>query len=123
MRGTVRSPGMVVLLVIVTCGIYAIVWFFRTLNEMREAGYGPTANTPLTDFLVIIATCGLYALFMDYRISKSIVEMQEALGLPPHDTSTLCVILDVLGLRIVTIALHQNELNKVWSAVAADEDS
>lgn len=52
---TKRSPGMVLVLTIVTLGIYGIVWMVKTKNEMVSAG----ADIP-TAWLIIIPIANLY---------------------------------------------------------------
>ncbi len=54
-----RSPVTVVLLSLITCGIYAIVWYVQTKEEMNALGAGiPTA------WLLIIPLVNLYWLWM-----------------------------------------------------------
>src|SRR4051794_38191507 len=105
-----RSPGIVILLSIVTCGIYHVYWYFATLREMRDANHSPTGNAPWVDFLIALITLGLYGLYVDYRIGKEIVEMQAERGLRENDTSLLAIVLDLLGLGVVATALQQTEL-------------
>jgi hypothetical protein len=113
-----RSPGLVILLSIVTCGIYHIYWYFATLGELRDAGHSPTGNAPWVDFLIAVITLGLYGLYVDYRLGKEIVEMQAQRGLRENDTSLLALLLDLLGLGVVASGLQQNELNRIWQASA-----
>ncbi len=115
-RGTVRSPGLVVLFAIITCGIYIIYWYFKTLGELRDAGHSPTGNPPMLDFLIALITCGIYGIFVDYRISKTLVELQTARGLPINDTAVLVILLDIFGLGVIGSAIQQSELNKIWSS-------
>jgi hypothetical protein len=64
-----------------------------------------------------VTTCrGIYGIYVDYRISKVLVEMQPRAGLPVNDVSTLVVVLDIFGLSVVTSAIHQSELDRIWTA-------
>jgi hypothetical protein len=108
---------MVVVLTLVTCGVYWIYWFFQTQDELRVTGYPSTANTTVTDFLVCLVTCGAYAIFVDWRTAKSIAEMQDHLGLHINDRAIMATIFNLVGLRIVSMAILQNELNRVWNAI------
>jgi hypothetical protein len=119
MKGTVRSPGMVVLLSIVTCGLYLVNWYFKTLDEMREAGFAATGNSTMVDFLLTLLACSIYGIYVDYRISKALVAMQQGAGLPVNDVSLIVIILDVFGFTVITSAIHQSELNKIWTKAAA----
>ena len=44
-----RNPLMVLILIIITFGIYALVWMVKTKNEMNELG----ANIPTAWFIII----------------------------------------------------------------------
>ena len=52
---TKRSPISVVLLALITCGIYGIVWYVQTKGEMNRLG----ASIP-TAWLLIIPFVNLY---------------------------------------------------------------
>jgi hypothetical protein len=52
---TKRSPGTVLILTIITLGIYGLVWFVKTKNEMVSAG----ADIP-TAWLLIVPIANLY---------------------------------------------------------------
>ncbi len=120
MRGTERSPGLVVLLSILTCGIYLIYWYVQTLSELNGTGHSPTGNSPLMDFLITLVTCGVYRIYVDYRMSKSILELQRERAVPPNDTATLVVLLDIFLLGFVAPGVLQSELNKIWLQSAGD---
>ncbi|HEY7061228.1 MAG TPA: DUF4234 domain-containing protein [Chloroflexota bacterium] len=117
--GTVRSPGLVLLFSIITCGIYHVYWYFATLSEMAAADHSPTGNSPWLDFLIAVVTLGIYGMYVDYRIGKEIIEMQAERNLRENDTSVLAVALDLFGLGVVATALQQNELNRIWGARAS----
>ena len=116
--GTIRSPGLVLLFSIITCGIYHVYWYFATLYEMRAAGHSPTGNSPWLDFLIAVVTLGIYGLYVDYRIGKEILELQAQRHLRENDTAVLAVVLDLFGLGVVASALQQNELNRIWGSDA-----
>lgn len=61
-----RSGGMVVLLTIVTCGIYKLFWLYRTTDELRAAT-GDTSLNPGIDVLLTVVTCGLWGVFVEFR--------------------------------------------------------
>jgi hypothetical protein len=116
---TERSPALVLLFSVVTCGIYHVYWYFATLFEMRDAGHSPTGNSPWLDFLFAVVTLGLYGFYVDYRIGKELLDMQAERGLRENDTSIIAVVLDIFGLGVVASALQQSELNRVWGSGAA----
>jgi hypothetical protein len=116
MSGSVRSPGLLILFSILTCGIYLIYWYFQTYGDLQRNGQPPTGHSAGIDFLLVIITLGIYGIFVDYRISKSLVELQRAAMLPINDTATVVIVLDVFGLGVIGSAVHQSELNRVWAA-------
>jgi hypothetical protein len=116
--GKERSPALVLLFSIITCGIYHVYWYFAVLYEMRDAGHSPTGNSPWLDFLIAVVTLGLYGFYVDYRIGKEILELQAERGLRENDTSVMAVVLDIFGLGVVASALQQSELNRVWGSRA-----
>ena len=117
--GKDRSPALVLLFSIVTCGIYHVYWYFAVLYELRDVGHSPTGNDPWLDFLLAVVTLGLYGFYVDYRIGKVILELQAERGLRENDTSIIAVVLDVVGLGVVASTLQQSELNTVWGSRAA----
>src|ERR1700724_2814644 len=55
--GKVRGPGTVILLSIVTLGIYGVVWQYKTFKEMKDhsgAGLGGVVGLLLAIFLSIV---------------------------------------------------------------------
>src|SRR5260370_27882633 len=90
--GKERSPALVLLFSIVTCGIYHVYWYFAVLYEMRDAGHSPTGNSPWLDFLLAVVTFGLYGLYVDYRLRKEILELAAECGLRGHDTSFIALL-------------------------------
>ena len=64
-------------------------------------------------FLFTLITCGIYSLFWAYKLGKDIQIAQEKHNIPATDNSTLYVILNLIGLSIVTYCLAQNEVNNM----------
>lgn len=103
------------LLSLVTCGIYGIYVMYQMSMELRNALNREDIN-PQTDLILTIVTCGLYGIYLVYRNSKLLVELQQRVGLPENDISTMSIVLAVVGLYIVSLYMVQQELNKVWQA-------
>jgi len=94
-----RDPLMVVVLSIVTLGIYSLVWFVRTKGEMNTQG----AEIP-TAWLIIIPFVGLYWMWKFCNGVEKVTKggMSAAVGF------LLLYLLGPIGEAIV-----QSELNKV----------
>lgn len=76
---------------------------------------GERRELPMTILLTFV-TCGIYGMFLCYKYPKLINEMQAKRGLPVNDISTVTLLLAVFGLNIVSFAMMQNELNKIWES-------
>ena len=102
------------ILSLITCGLFTIYWFIvlagdiRTLRESSEPRGG-------FDFIIGLLTCGIYTLVCYYRYPKFIVEIQEKKGKPVNDIAVLSLVLGFF-FGIVSMALMQNEVNKLVSA-------
>ena len=96
---THRNPISVVLLPIVTLGIYYLVWYVSTKNEMNERG----ANIP-TAWLLIIPIVNW---FWMWEFSKG-VEVVTNKGMGAGSAFVLLLFLGTIGGAIV-----QSNLNKV----------
>jgi hypothetical protein len=114
-RGERREIGMLVLLTLVTCGIYGIIWWYKMFGEIA-ADLGRTDINPALEIVLIYLTCGLYGMFLAYKYPRLINEMQAKRGLPVNDFSTVSLILAIFGLGFVSFCLMQVELNKIWES-------
>ena len=63
-----KSILMVILLTIITCGIYSLFWLYQTTQDLTE--YSEDYRlTPGMSVLLTIITCGLYQIYWWYRIA------------------------------------------------------
>jgi Domain of unknown function (DUF4234) len=120
------SPALVLILSIVTCGLYLIYWYYSVYSDLNQLdGRTPTGNAYFIDFLLMIVTCGIWGIYVDYRISQQLNELQEKAGLAANDTTALVIILDVAAYvtiaftYMISSAIQQDQLNKVMNALAA----
>lgn len=107
-----------VILSIVTCGIYALVWFFNIVNDLNTAAPSPDDKTPGTVLLLTIVTCGIYGFIWAYKAGEKVDRIRTQNGEAPSSSATTYLILSIFGLSIVTYCLIQTELNKVASIPA-----
>ena len=108
-----RSVGMCVVLSIITCGIYGIYWYYCLNEDINEVTGRPGTSGGMV-ILFSIITCNIYGLFWDYTAGNKVGEIQEYDGRTRDSyLGILYLLLDFFGLGIVTMALIQNELNKV----------
>ncbi len=105
-----RDIVVCVLLSIVTCGIYGIIWFIQLTDDMKTVS-GDNSLSGGRDFLLTLITCGIYGYYWAYKMGKAEVVAKTNNNLPSNDNSILYLILQIVGLGIVNYCLMQNELN------------
>lgn len=116
-----REPALVLVLSIVTFGLYLPFWYHSVYEDLQTlGGRTPTGHGYWLDFLFVILTLAIYGIWVDYRISQQITELEERSGLgPAQDTSIIAVILDVAAYftvfftNFVTSAIHQDQINRL----------
>lgn len=101
-----------VLLTIVTCGIYGIIWFINLTDDIAKLAEDSELSGGKA-FLFTLLTCGIYGIYWAYKIGKDIYEVQNKRNLPATDNSVLYLVLELFGLGIVTYCLAQSEVNKL----------
>jgi hypothetical protein len=92
---TPRSSGMVIVLIVVTCGIYGYIWLYKTSDELRVAT-GDQSINPATDILLSVVTCGIWYVYAMYRNTKKCYEVFRAMNFPREDKSTIVLICALL---------------------------
>ena len=116
-----REPALVLVLSIITFGVYLPFWYHGVYEDLAELnGRTPTGHGFWLDFFFVIITFGIYGIWVDYQISQQIAEFEDRSGLgPAQDTSIIAVILDVAGYatgfftNVVTSAIQQDQLNRL----------
>ncbi len=101
-----------VILSIVTCGIYALVWFINLTDDISYASDDNSVSGGMALLLTII-TCGIYGIYWSYKMGKLIASAQEKRGMRVQDNSVLYLVLDIVGLGIVNYCLMQSDLNEI----------
>lgn len=115
--GKIRGTGMCILLAIVTFGIYSIVWFYQTHNEMkRHSGQGIGGGLALVLALFI-------SIVMPYLTSGEVGGLYERAGhaKPVSATTGLWYfpgMLIVVG-PLVWFIKTNGALNEYWKSVGA----
>src|SRR5947209_2762691 len=59
--GQERSIGMCILLTLVTCGIYGIVWMYQIGTDLKNV-LGRDEPNPGLDIILSLVTCGIWGL-------------------------------------------------------------
>lgn len=116
LKGNERSVFSVIFLTIITCGIYNLYWIYATTNETND--YLEDGDTSGVMVLIYnLLTCGIYGVYWYYKMGKRIQAIQEKSGNYGNDDSVLYLILCIFGLGIVSNAIIQSNLNKIWERI------
>ena len=100
-----------ILLSIVTCGIYGIIWFVNLTDDSKRLHNDGTASGGMA-FLLTLITCGIYNIYWSYKIGKRMSDAGKDHGVVVNDNSVLYLVLSLFGLSIVNYCLIQSDLNK-----------
>ena len=109
----VISVGTSVILTIITCGIYGLVWQYKQMKVLnswlnrKEYSFGKW-------LLLGIITCGIYGVYNEYKMARGIIEVQQQNKLLVNNVATICLIMTLIGLGIVSMAIQQSEINKFY---------
>lgn len=106
-----KNVAVCVILSIVTCGIYGLIWFIGLTDDASRVDDDPTLSGGKALLLTII-TCGIYGIYWNYKMGKSIYDAGVKKNVTVSDNSLLYLILSIIGLGIVNYCLMQNDLNK-----------
>ena len=107
-----RNIVTCILLSLVTCGIYGIVWFINMTDDVAYLSEDPEMSGGKA-FLFTLITCGIYSFFCAYKMGKNVYRAQLKRNITASDNSVLYVILQVFGLGIVNYCLIQNDINNM----------
>ena len=100
---TQRSVATVILLPLVTFGIYAIYWYVSTKNEMNQRG----ADIP-SAWLLIVPIAGIYWLYCYYKAAEQATSgAVSGIGM---------FIISLIGLSLIASAICQSSYNKLAAA-------
>lgn len=104
-----RSVGLVIILSIVTCGIYALYWTFVTMKALDEEG-GASNMSFVVQFILLFFYVG-YILF-GINADANINAIKQKKGMPTADNKVLWLVLGLV-FPIALIALVQSEINNI----------
>lgn len=106
-----RSVGLCIVLSIITCGIYGLYWFICLNDDVNTVTGKPGTGGGMALVLTIV-TCGIYGIYWAYKMGDKLDQARAEHGAPTGSLAILYLVLNLLGLSIVTWALIQSEINK-----------
>lgn len=109
-----RNIAVVIILSIVTCGIYDLVWLWGTINGLDAEGQSSNMS-PVVQFILMFLYIGfiIFALNADANLNA----IKAKRGLPTSDNKVLYIVLGIF-VPVVLVCLVQNEINKLTPAQA-----
>ncbi len=110
---TKRNVVTNILLTIVTCGIWGIVWMIQLVDDVNAATRSTDAPSGGMVFLLNMVTCGIYMLFWFYKAGDRLDTARAAHGLSSKDRGMMYLLLSLFGLGLVSFALIQSDLNEI----------
>ena len=112
-----RNIALCIILSIVTCGIYGLIWFIHLSDDTNLVTTPPTNGKPHTSggmaLLLTIVTCGIYGYYWAYKQGEKLDNAKAARVLPVSNQSVIYLVLEIVGLGIVGWALMQSQLNEM----------
>ncbi|MGH4123431.1 MAG: DUF4234 domain-containing protein [Clostridium sp.] len=127
MKGITRSVAGLIIFTILTCGIYHMYWMYVTTNEVNQFLCEEDTSGGMVLVFSII-TCGIYALYWYYNMGKKLqvaqcrdfgksIDNNNNNNNNNNDDSVLYLLLSLFGFAIVSSAIIQANLNKVWGRI------
>ncbi len=107
-----RNIALCIVLSLVTCGIYGLIWFVFLTDDTNTV-WGKPGTSGGMAILLTIVTCGIYSFYWAYKQGEKLDEVKQAKGLPSGNSGILYLLLSFFGLGIVAYALMQDSLNKL----------
>lgn len=107
-----KSIPLCIILSIVTCGIYGIIWFVNLTDDTNTVS-NQQGTTGIVALLLTIVTCHIYGWYWCYKQGEKIDAAKNEKGIPSSNSAILYLVLSLFGLDVIAWALMQDSLNKL----------
>ncbi len=114
-----RSVAAVVILSIITCGIYAVYWSYVVTTDLQKES-GVQKIPPVLTMLLMLFVSAAGGGLLGWDCNETINAIKAKRGVQTQDNTVLWIVFGVL-LNVVTIGLIQNEINHLPEAPKAEE--
>lgn len=109
-----KNIALCIVLCIVTCGIYSIIWFISMVDDLNYASGQTNEYSGGIVFLLSLVTCGIYMIYWMYKAGEKVNIIRQARGIYSDNTTGLIyMVLALFCLSIISCCLIQNELNQI----------
>jgi|GEM_PF-599394 len=105
-----KNIAVCIILAIVTCSIYMWFWMYNMIKKIRMLA---NDTSDMVGEYLLLMLVPYYNIYWVYTRGKKISEEAARRGIQITDNSVLYLILNLLGLSIVSYAMMQNDLNKL----------
>ena len=114
--GKTQNAITVILLSIVTCGIYGIYWLYTAINDINSATDQKIIDNP-TMYLVLSIICFPFYWVTLYKIDKALAELCPKEGVTYKENFMLWILLAVLAGIGTFFAMFNviDAFNAVWA--------
>jgi hypothetical protein len=113
-RDAIVPIGIGLLLCLVTCGIYYLVWQYKQM-QILNAFLGRNEFSFFLWVVLTILTFGLFGIYYEYKMAKGINDVQQMLGQRVnHDLALISVFLFVVGVGVGSVAIQQTDINNFY---------
>ena len=110
--GKKRNPVVVLLLSIITFGIYFLVWYYKSNEELKTVS-GEDYASLLWTLLFILPLIGLISV---WKFAKHIETVEKKKGMAqPRGAIVTFLMMAIPLVNIIGLVLTQAEINKIWS--------
>ncbi len=109
-----RSIALAIILSFVTCGIYMLYWIYCVVTDLNLASGEVDDTSGGMVILLSIVTCNIYMLYWYYKAGSKVNQIRYLDGnMQDGSLGILYLLLSLFGFGFVSLALIQNELNRV----------
>lgn len=108
-----RDLVLNIILTIVTCGLWGIVWEVQIADDIKLLTREESLVSGIVLVLLSLVTCGIYFIFWVYNAGNKLELVKAGYGLPTESKGLVYVVLSIFGFSIVALALMQNDLNTI----------
>lgn len=112
-----KSIPTIIILSLITCGIYYYVWIYQTSEEINNS-LGDQEGGGL-EVLFCLITCGIYTVYWHYKYSQKLLRLSGNMNVTISDNTTLYVILMIANYftggvaTFVSQGIFQSQINQM----------
>lgn len=111
-----RNIAVSIILSIVTCGIYGLIWMVSLDKELNELAGTPNEAKGWMLLVLSIVTCGIYGWIWIYKMGEKVDTIKTNAGQAAGNNTILFLVLQICGLGIVNYCIMQSTINSVVPA-------